>query len=147
VSCGFVIIGGEPGVRDVVARAYAEVLGQDFKFNFCSARTAEVCKYMENCFLATKVTFVNQFFDIATAFDVDYSELRNLWTLDRRVGNSHTQVTPQRGYGGRCLPKDMQAMIAAMRPFGGAPVLEAIHSYNTELHKRMDEAAAKEKNS
>lgn len=85
---------------------------------------------MENCFLATKVAFVNQFHDIAEAMKVDFIELRELWLADPRVGRSHSYVTEQRGFRGRCLPKDLRAMIAAMRAYGGAPLLEAGLAYN-----------------
>jgi UDP-glucose 6-dehydrogenase len=90
---------------------------------------------MENAFLATKVTFVNQFFDIAVSLGVNFDELRQLWLLDGRVGGSHTTVTAERGFSGRCLPKDLLAMITAMRAGGGAPLLEAVFSYNELLNR------------
>lgn len=67
---------------------------------------------MENCFLATKLTFCNEFFDIAKELDVDYNQLREIWLLDTRIGRSHTFVyNDNRGFGGACLPKDLAAMI------------------------------------
>jgi UDPglucose 6-dehydrogenase len=102
---------------------------------------------MENCFLAAKVAFVNQFFDIAQALGVDFDELRRLWLLDPRVGPSHTMVTPERGFRGRCLPKDMAALIAAMRPLGGAPLLEAVQAYNDRICSEADRHRARQKTS
>jgi UDPglucose 6-dehydrogenase len=99
---------------------------------------------MENCFLATKVAFVNQFFDIASAFDVDYLELRKLWLADPRVGESHTSVTEERGFRGRCLPKDISAMISGMQAHGGAPLLEAVRSYNDAVCAAADRRAYKQ---
>ena len=107
------------------------------------AKTAELCKYMENAFLATKVAFVNQFYDLAEAWGVDYTELRELWLEDERIGRSHTLVTEERGYRGRCLPKDMAAIIQAARQVGGAPLLEAVDRYNDEVCRRADELKAK----
>lgn len=95
---------------------------------------------MENCFLATKVAFVNQFHDIALAFEVEFAELREMWLADPRIGASHTMVSEERGFRGRCLPKDLAALIAAMRPLGGAPLLEAVLSYNTALCHKADAA-------
>jgi UDPglucose 6-dehydrogenase len=100
---------------------------------------AELCKYMENCFLATKVAFVNQFYDIAQAFDVDFSELRELWLVDPRVGSSHSSITTERGFRGRCLPKDVSALVAAMKATGGAPLLEAVLDYNKHVCQVADQ--------
>ena len=138
--CGFLIAGGPPCLLDLVERAYRPVVKDDTNFLRTTALAAELCKYMENCFLATKVAFVNQFYDIAKAFHVDYSELRNLWLTDPRIGESHTLVTDERGFRGRCLPKDLSAMIAAMQPHGGAPLLEAVRSYNDALCAATDRA-------
>jgi UDP-glucose 6-dehydrogenase len=79
---------------------------------------------MENCFLALKVTFCNEFFDIAEQFGVDYNELRELWLLDPRIGRSHTFVMPDdRGFGGKCLPKDVSALVQSACAAGYAPQL------------------------
>jgi UDPglucose 6-dehydrogenase len=137
-NCGFVIVGGAPEVIELVKAAYSDVNGAPPNLYPTTARAAELCKYMENCFLATKVTFVNQFFDLANLFDVDFQEVRKLWLLDPRISHSHTEVTVQRGFGGRCLPKDMRAMVAASRALGGdAPLLRAVLNYNDAV--RTDE--------
>ena len=137
-DCGFVIVGGPAGATELVAAAYRKVTCPDVQFYFTDARTAELCKYMENCFLATKVAFVNQFFDIAQNLGVDFEALRALWLADTRIGPSHTRVTSERGFRGRCLPKDISALVAAMRPFGGAPLLEQVMAYNREVCARAD---------
>jgi UDPglucose 6-dehydrogenase len=138
-ACGFVIVGGPPAMCDLVISAYADFPGDTLRFYRTTARTAELCKYMENCFLATKVAFVNQFFDIAAALHVDFFQLRELWLADPRVGSSHSSVTEERGFRGRCLPKDVSALVAAMRSIGGAPLLEAVLEYNRELCRAADE--------
>ncbi len=91
---------------------------------------------MENTFLATKVAFVNQFYDLAQAYGVNFNELRELWRADERIGRSHTIFTEERGYRGRCLPKDVSAIIHAPKQVGGAPLLEAIARYNEEVCRR-----------
>jgi UDPglucose 6-dehydrogenase len=132
-ACGFMVVGGEPELCDLIISAYKNGPGAALEFHCTTARTAELCKYMENCFLATKVAFVNQFFDIATSLGVDFEELRKVWLADPRVGPSHSAVSAERGFGGRCLPKDMRALIAVMRRRGGAPLLEALLAYNDDL--------------
>lgn len=136
---GFLIVGGEKNVSDLVVRAYQEYLGPLVRYYLSDAKTTELCKYMENTFLATKVAFVNQFYDLAEAYGVKFTELRELWLADERVGRSHTIVTEERGYRGRCLPKDMAAILYEAKKFGGAPLLEAVDRYNDEVCRRADE--------
>ncbi len=135
-SHGFVIVGGPRAAAQHVLRAYQERLGPEPRFWLTQAKTAEMAKYMENCFLATKVAFANQFYDLATALGIDFHELRELWLQDARIGRTHTVVTADRGFGGRCLPKDLAAMVALARRLGGAPLLEAVQDYNRELRAR-----------
>lgn len=125
----FVIIGGDRyHAIDRVADAFKAVLGANTVYRKTDATSAEMSKYMLNCFLVTKVAFFNTFFDIAQAAKVDYDELRELTLLDPRVGRSHTIVTDERGFGGKCLPKDLRAII------GQNPektnVLRVVNGYN-----------------
>jgi UDPglucose 6-dehydrogenase len=129
-SYGFQIIGGSREVAELVMSAYRESSGANIEFHFTDSITAEFVKYMENCFLATKVAYVNQFFDLAKWLGVDFGEARKLWLLDPRIGASHTQVREVRGFGGRCLPKDLRAMIAVANSFGGAKLMEAVNAFN-----------------
>ncbi len=70
-----------------------------------------LAKYFRNSFLATKVTFFNQLFDLCNAAGVDYTEVAKIVSADTRIGNSHTTVTKERGFGGHCLPKDTSAIV------------------------------------
>jgi UDPglucose 6-dehydrogenase len=75
---------------------------------------AELVKYMCNCFFATKIAFLNEFYDMAKVTGVPYEDLRDMFLSDFRIGNSHTDVPGHdgdRGYGGACFPKDMNAII------------------------------------
>lgn len=129
---GWVILGGRREDTVAVADLYKEAFNADLVLQQTDSTTAELTKYMENCFLAAKVTFCNEFYSVAEALGVDYNELRELWLLDPRVGRSHTFVYPaQRGWGGACLPKDIAAFAAAARA-AGAPALlmEAVQEVN-----------------
>lgn len=138
-SHGFIIVGGEKSVCRFVVEVYQQFLGPLPHYYMTDARTAELCKYMENAFLATKVAFVNQFYDLAQSFGVDFNELREIWLADERIGRSHTIVTTERGYRGRCLPKDMASIIHAAKKVGGAPLLEAVDRFNDEVCRKADE--------
>jgi nucleotide sugar dehydrogenase len=78
-----------------------------------SPRTAELVKYADNTFLALKVAFFNELYDLARALSVDFEELRSLLLFDSRIGMSHSLVFPAaRGFSGECLPKDVSALLA-----------------------------------
>lgn len=79
---------------------------------------------MENSFLAMKVTFVNEFYEICAALDADWNAVREGWLLDPRVESSHTAVfAANRGYAGKCLPKDVNAIVRAATAAGYEPNL------------------------
>ena len=95
-----------------VARLYQTIFTSELIINQVDPTTAELAKYMENAFYSVKVTFCNQFYDLADKFGIDYNKLRETWLLDPRISRSHTFVYPDnRGYGGSCLPKDTAAII------------------------------------
>lgn len=77
------------------------------------ATEAETVKYFGNCFLALKVVFANQVFDVCEKLGVAYDTVRDCASADTRIGDSHLQVVHdgKRGYAGSCFPKDMRAFI------------------------------------
>lgn len=77
---------------------------------------AEACmvKYLENCFLATKVTFMNEIYKLCQQTGIDYNIVKTAIQLDKRQGNSHFDVPGpdgKFGWGGMCFPKDTLAML------------------------------------
>jgi UDPglucose 6-dehydrogenase len=84
------------------------------------AREAEMIKYMTNSFLALKVTFANELYDLAEALDIDYDAVREGVAADARIGPSHLNVMDggYRGYGGKCLPKDTKALLELAERLG-----------------------------
>ena len=133
-DCGFVIVGGDDEVCKLVHAIYRRASPVSLQFEFTSPTLAELMKYMDNAFLATKVVFVNQFYDLARSIDADPEELRRLWILDARVGDSHTLVSRERGFGGKCLPKDLDSIISWARDRGvQTPLLESVVEYNRSI--------------
>ena len=108
----WITLGGHPSVTAKVAELYQSVFTSELNIHCVDdSRVAELAKYMENSFLATKVTFCNEFYEIAEKFGLNYEQVRETWLLDHRIGRSHTFVYPDnRGYGGSCLPKDISAI-------------------------------------
>lgn len=118
----FVVLGGRKEDTSAAADFYKHFYNAYVRFYFCDAVTAEVCKYMENAFYAMKVTFVNEFYGIARAHGVDFNELREAWLADTRISRDHTFVYPEaRGFSGKCLPKDCNAIVHSSARRGYEP--------------------------
>jgi UDPglucose 6-dehydrogenase len=131
-------LGGERHDTIPVADLYKTTFNADIVIRQTDAKTAEMAKYMENAYLALKVSFCNEFYEIANGFGIDYNELRELWLLDPRIGRSHTFVLPHnRGFGGRCLPKDLSAIIHSAGRVGvTSTLLEAVREVNREFRAK-----------
>lgn len=127
----FQIFGGPREVTSAVLQYFKRVLGPDVRYHQTDSKTAELCKYMENSWAGMKVTFCNEFYELAKSVGVDYDELRELWLLDGRVERMHTAVfKDKRGFGGKCLPKDINGIVK---------VAEA-HGYEPKFMKQMLES-------
>jgi UDPglucose 6-dehydrogenase len=75
---------------------------------------AEMVKYLTNSFLAVKVSFANEIYNICESLDVDYDKVIEYALYDERLGQSHWAVPGPDGhfgFGGSCFPKDMNALI------------------------------------
>lgn len=132
----WITLGGKLEDTSKVADLYQTIFTSDIIINQVDSTTAELAKYMENAFYATKVTFCNQFYDLAKVYGVDYNQLRETWLLDPRINRSHTFVYPDnRGYGGSCLPKDTAAIIYEADKMGvDMSLLKATEEANRRYH-------------
>ena len=107
-----IIIGGErPGttqVKQIFAKAFPKV-----PIIKTSSTIAEMIKYVTNTFLATKVSFANEMYQICQALNIDYDKVIEYARYDDRLGNSHWAVPGpdgDKGFGGHCFPKDIAAL-------------------------------------
>lgn len=133
----FQIFGGDRKDTKEMVEVFQQVLGPDCQYFQTDSTTAEMVKYMENSWGATKVTFCNEFFNICEAFGIDYREVRELFLLDKRVERIHTSVFEnKRGFGGKCFPKDLKAIIKASKKAGYSPkLLEEVSNTNERIKK------------
>jgi UDPglucose 6-dehydrogenase len=78
-----------------------------------TATEAELVKYFGNTWFSTKVIFANMMYDICQALDLEYDNVKEAASYDKRIGRTHLEVMHKgyRGYGGICLPKDTRALI------------------------------------
>jgi UDPglucose 6-dehydrogenase len=102
-----------------------------------SMESAEMCKYVSNSFLATKVSFIGEMATLAEVIpNVDVDDVIGGMTADPRISPSH--LRPGLGYGGSCLPKDVNGLIR----FGqqqGVPMnlLQAVDTVNKQTINRL----------
>lgn len=95
-----------------------------------SSRDAEFVKYAGNCFLFTKVVFINQLYDLVEAMDGNWDNVREALVHDQRIGASHTEPLHQRGRGagGHCFIKDFEAFREMYRQMVGDELGNAVFS-------------------
>ncbi|MBC8395962.1 MAG: UDP-glucose/GDP-mannose dehydrogenase family protein [Flavobacteriales bacterium] len=100
---------------------------------------AEMVKYVTNSFLATKVSFANEMYQICEGLDVDYEKVIEYACYDERLGKSHWNVPGPDGdfgYGGHCFPKDVKALITVAGDLNVFPeMLMATDCKNNDVRK------------
>ena len=97
-----------------VAFLFKDRFGESIPVVETNYETAELIKYMNNCFFATKVSFLNEMYQIAEKSGVDWETAVDGFVRDGRIGHSHMNVPGhdgKLGFGGSCFPKDIQAII------------------------------------
>jgi len=108
------ILGGSKKDTRVVANLFRKRFGPSLSIIETSYETAELIKYMNNTFFATKVSFLNEMYLLSKSVKADWDCAIEGFIRDGRVGHSHTQVPGHDGkfgFGGSCFPKDVQALI------------------------------------
>jgi UDPglucose 6-dehydrogenase len=126
------------------AQAVLDVLPEAPYAKIMKAHDAELVKYAGNCFLFTKVIYMNLLHDLIEKVGGDWVNVRDAVAHDPRIGTSHTNILHQsnperkggRGAGGHCLIKDFEAFRALYEGVGdkyGEEVLAALRDKNIQL--------------
>ena len=108
------IFGGEKKDTSKVADLFKWRFGKTTPVIETNFETAELIKYMNNCFFATKVSFLNEMKLISDKVGADWDTSIEGFVRDGRIGHSHLSVPGpdgKLGFGGSCFPKDIQAII------------------------------------
>ena len=107
-----------------------------------TAKESEMIKYAANTFLATKVAFVNEIWQICQKTGIDYNRVAHHLAMDERLGNTHWKVPGPDGhfgFGGTCFPKDLNALIQFGEQNGQAtPLLRSVWEKNLQLRPERD---------
>ena len=142
INTSRIVLGSDnPEATEVVEKLYrlrfpyTPIIKTDFG-------TAQLIKYMANCFFATKVSFMNEMHQICEAIQGDWETAVEGFITDGRIGNSHIDVPGHDGdfgFGGKCFPKDLNAMIARAEELGVDPVvMKGTWTKNQEVREDLD---------
>jgi UDPglucose 6-dehydrogenase len=109
--------------------------------------SAELVKYGANCFFATKVMFFNELYMIADSVNADWDDVLQGVMADGRIGHSHNSVPGHdgdMGYGGKCFPKDLNALLTICDDkCMDMKLLKAVWAQNLEIRENYDWADIK----
>lgn len=135
-----VVIGAfDEGVASRIAQLHRGVLGYEVKIFLTDPTTAEMVKYMSNTFMATKSIFANEMKELSDKLGINYDDVREMAAADKRIGGSYLKVTPFRGFGLKCFPKDTVALLGLARQLSvDLSVLKAAWRKNLKIRKVRD---------
>lgn len=124
-----VVIGtSQEGAAAALADLYRPIQ-PDVKFIFTDWQSSEMIKYAANTLLATRISFMNELSRLCDATGANIHDVRSGIGSDTRIGPKFLYAGP--GYGGSCLPKDVQALAMLGRKHGvEMPVTEGAHESN-----------------
>ena len=104
--------------------------------DIAEAKELILAKYARNSFLALKVSYFNQMYDLCSKLGIDYDKVRQYTIIDERIGESHSVISEERGFGGHCFPKDVNALInTAERDNVDLSILKNAVEYNRNIRK------------
>jgi nucleotide sugar dehydrogenase len=109
-----IILGGKLNLIESVKKIF-ELRFKSEKIILTDSKTAELIKYMNNTFLATKVSIMNEFKLLCDVVGADWNVALKGFSSDTRIGSSHLNVPGhdgKLGYGGTCFPKDVNALLS-----------------------------------
>lgn len=121
---------------------YEPLVKQGNPIYMMSNLSAEMTKYAANCFLATKISFINDIARLCDTVGADINEVRKGISSDQRIGSHFLYPGP--GYGGSCFPKDVKALLYTAKQYGtNLRIVEATEDVNDDQKKYMFEKIKK----
>lgn len=118
-----------------------EPLFPNARYILVTRKEAEMIKYAANVTLASQIAIANEIYQICKSVDVDYNIIRNAIFLDKRIGNNTEVPGPDGdfGFGGKCFPKDLKALIRLSQEHEYEPyLLQEVWRTNEKVRKNKD---------
>jgi len=127
-----IVLGGKQSKYMKKAKIFFSKMHPNVPIVITNFQTAEMIKYANNSFLATKISFINQLSNICQNIPgTNIDDIAKIIGLDSRIGKLFLNAGP--GYGGACLPKDVSALIKFSDKIGVKPILlSAVEKTNRE---------------
>jgi UDPglucose 6-dehydrogenase len=116
---------------DVLERIYKPLNSTIFRTDL---KTAEMIKYVSNCMLAAKISYWNEIFLICEKLGIDSQEIANIVAMDPRIGRYGS--VHGKAFGGKCLPKDLKALISFAKEYKETKLLKAVDEINEEMKEK-----------
>ena len=136
------ILGGDKNDTEKVAALFRWRFGDSIPIIETNFETAELIKYMNNCFFATKVSFLNEMKLLSDKVGADWNTSVEGFVRDGRVGHSHLAVPGpdgKLGFGGSCFPKDIRAIVDFGESLGiELNTLKGVWKTNIEVRPEKD---------
>ncbi|ETR69206.1 MAG: UDP-glucose 6-dehydrogenase [Candidatus Magnetoglobus multicellularis str. Araruama] len=127
---------------DLIQKLYRPLYLIETPFVRTNLETAELIKYASNCFLATKISFINEMATLCDLVGANVRAVSKAMGLDNRIGRYFLHAGP--GYGGSCFPKDTKALIAIAKKYGyDLELVKAAEAINTSQKHRVGEIVAR----
>ncbi len=132
-----VVIGTEnTKARETLLELYAPFVRQGNPILFMDEKSAELTKYAANCFLATKISFMNEIAQLCEIYGADVDMIRRGIGSDERIGKRF--LFPGIGYGGSCFPKDVQALAKSSKDVNYQfKILDAVIDVNEKQKQHL----------
>ena len=136
-----IVLGGPKRLTKRVAKLFED------RFMHCyiietDAITAEMIKYMNNVFFATKVSIMNEMKLMCDAVGADWKQALKGFAADQRIGDSHLHVPGpdgRYGFGGSCFPKDINAFMSMAEDLGvDIPTIKGAWETNLNVRPERD---------
>jgi UDPglucose 6-dehydrogenase len=129
------ILGGTSEIRKKIKEVYYPIFGDDIVYIELTNKEAEMVKHVTNAFLASQVGFANEIYNICNILGINYDNIKRAIYFDKRLGR-HIAVPGtdgKLGFGGHCLPKDLNGLIWYSKKKGYNPeLLQKLWDFNVK---------------
>lgn len=135
-----VVIGGDDKSFEILESIYRKFL-PNARYIKVDRKTAEMIKYASNVTLACQITVANEIHKICETLGIDYNDVKDAILLDERIGRNIDVPGKDGnfGFGGKCFPKDINALIYLAKQKGYNPeLLEEVWKSNLKFRENHD---------